>query len=236
MDAFPGATMLKPFFPDPTFGWIFYGVLMALLVLAAIYDFRFAKVPKRLAGAVLIVGVILNMVRGGMLASAGREVWILGQTGPVLGALDGFLFALIGFVAGFGLFFVMWILGACGGGDVKLFAALGTWIGPTVIMLMVLALAVAVLILLGAVSMVISAMTQGVQATRKAYSAYRRPGEGPRKTYRFLTYSFSLAVAVSLVLLWAHRFDLKLATPVMEDLSGPVGKSAQLRLASIPGG
>lgn len=233
--------MLKPFFPDPTFGWIFYGVLMGLLTVAAIYDFRIAKVPKWLAGAVLVFGAVLNVVRGSMLASAGREVWLLGQTGPVLGALDGFLFAVVGFLAGFGLFFVMWILGACGGGDVKLFAALGAWIGPTVTMLMVLALAVAVLILLGVVSMVISAMTQGVQATRKAYSAYRKPGQGRRQTYRFLTYSFSLAVAVSLVLLWTHRFDLKLATPVTEDLSGPVSKnafsnSAHFRLASIPGG
>ncbi len=38
--------------------------------------------------------------------------------------------SLLGFLTGFGLTFVMFALGAIGGGDVKLLAGIGAWIGP----------------------------------------------------------------------------------------------------------
>jgi prepilin peptidase CpaA len=42
---------------------------------------------------------------------------------------SGFQFATIGFVAGLLVFFPFFALGALGAGDVKLMAALGTWVG-----------------------------------------------------------------------------------------------------------
>ena len=38
--------------------------------------------------------------------------------------------AVLGFLAGFGITFILFALGALGGGDVKLLAGVGTWIGP----------------------------------------------------------------------------------------------------------
>ncbi len=46
-----------------------------------------------------------------------------------MGALDGFLFALVGSLVGFAFFAILFALGTCGGGDVKLFTAIGAWLG-----------------------------------------------------------------------------------------------------------
>ena len=47
------------------------------------------------------------------------------------GAAYGLLFSLLGFLLGFGIFFVLWLLrgGRYGGGDLKLFAATASWLG-----------------------------------------------------------------------------------------------------------
>ena len=47
----------------------------------------------------------------------------------VMGGVAGLGFALLGFAAGFGLLLVLWLIGAAGGGDVKLMGALGAWLG-----------------------------------------------------------------------------------------------------------
>src|SRR5438270_8400 len=78
------------------------------------------------------------------------------------GALDGLLFALAGFGLGFALFFVLWVLGACGGGDVKLFAALGAWVGPA-LAVGVLAGTVVVLAAAVAARAVWTLLTRGLQ-------------------------------------------------------------------------
>ena len=43
---------------------------------------------------------------------------------------EGLLFSLGGFAVGFGILFVLWIIGGGGGGDVKLMGAIGAWLGP----------------------------------------------------------------------------------------------------------
>ncbi len=45
------------------------------------------------------------------------------------GRLDGLVFSLLGFAAGFGVLFLLWLIGGGGGGDVKMMAALGAWLG-----------------------------------------------------------------------------------------------------------
>ena len=114
-----------PFFPDPYFGWTFYAVLVAFTLLGAYLDLRKAVLPKTLTLSLLAVGVVFNIVRGAWLGQIGGELRWLSTGSLWLGALDGFLFSLLGFVLTTVLFFVMWAMKLCGGGDVKLFAALG---------------------------------------------------------------------------------------------------------------
>src|SRR5262249_55788036 len=133
------SSMPPPFFPNLAFGWAFVGTLLALLAAASCTDLRRMKVPKVLTLAALGAGVLFNLIRGPWLGAQGSGVWCLGGGSGLLGASDGFLFALAGFLTGFGLFFLLWILGACGGGDVKLFAALGAWLGPVLALYVLIA-------------------------------------------------------------------------------------------------
>src|SRR4051812_3196431 len=121
---------MSAFFPDPLFGWAFVAALFALLAVAAWNDLRALVIPKQLTLPALALGLLFNVARGAWLGADGHAAWVLGEGGPAAGALDGLLFALAGFAVAFGLFFLFWFLGVCGGGDVKLFAALGAWVGP----------------------------------------------------------------------------------------------------------
>src|SRR4051794_18814145 len=121
------------YFPDPLTGWVFLAGLSGLLAVASYTDQRFMKVPKWLSLPALGLGLLASALRGALLGSSGSAVWLLGSGGAGTGALDGLLFALAGFAVGFLLFFGLWLMGVCGGGDVKLFAALGAWIGPVLV-------------------------------------------------------------------------------------------------------
>jgi Flp pilus assembly protein protease CpaA len=46
-----------------------------------------------------------------------------------LGASSGLLFALGGFTVGFGILFMLWLVGGSLGGDVKFMGAVGSWLG-----------------------------------------------------------------------------------------------------------
>src|SRR5262245_56621526 len=137
--------MQTPFFPELAFGWAYVIILLGILTVASVLDLRTMRVPKWLTLTALPLGIVVNIVRGAWLASDGQAAWALEPNGWMLGALDGLLFALAGFAVGFVLFFLMWILGACGGGDVKLFAALGAWLGPALAIQVLLASLVVVI-------------------------------------------------------------------------------------------
>jgi Flp pilus assembly protein protease CpaA len=56
-------------------------------------------------------------------------VWWFGANGAAVGALDGLAFSLAGAAVGFAVFFVLWVFGTAGGGDVKLATAIAGWVG-----------------------------------------------------------------------------------------------------------
>src|SRR5690349_4351508 len=121
------------FYPDPVFGWTFYAVLVGFLAVATYIDVGTLRIPKTLTLPMLVVGLVFSVVRGAWMGSilegSDRVVWVFARS-PALGALAGLLCALAGFVVGFVLFFVLWRMGIMKGGDVKLVAALGAWVGP----------------------------------------------------------------------------------------------------------
>jgi Flp pilus assembly protein protease CpaA len=201
------------FFPDPVFGWAFYVVLLALLAAAAYVDVRWLTIPKPITLTLLGLGLLFNIVRGAWLGGSGASVWVLGDSGSWLGALDGVLFALAGFALCFVLFFILWIMGASGGGDLKLFAAVGAWLGPTN----------AVMVLIGTIVIVLGLSAFRIMkrtATRGVFAAVRSPGvagrtggKGPIQKSRLISYSLPVAVAAAVVLLWVWRVDLRLSAP-----------------------
>lgn len=85
--------------------------MLVLLAVAAVIDARKRRIPNWLNLAILVGGLVASTVAGG-----------LGY-----GGVGG---AVLGILAGFGLTFPAFVLRANGGGDVKLFAAMGAWLGP----------------------------------------------------------------------------------------------------------
>jgi prepilin peptidase CpaA len=87
-----------------------YFPLLALLLVAAAIDVRQRRIPNWLT-----FGLILSGLARGMVFSGG----------------DGLFHATAGMFAGAFIPFILFVLGALGGGDVKLLAGIGAWVGPT---------------------------------------------------------------------------------------------------------
>jgi prepilin peptidase CpaA len=207
--------MTPPFFPGPVFGWAFVVVLTGLVLAAAWTDLRTMLIPKRLTLTLLPLGLLFNVARGTWLGAQGGPAWALGPHGGAVGALDGAMFSLTGFLVGFALFFLMWLLGACGGGDVKLFAALGAWVGAY-LALWVLAGTVVVVTLVAGFRLLTGFFGSGYRGVKQYTVRDGRasePGGRKRPRRRLITYSLPLAVTTAAVLLWAMRVDLRLAAP-----------------------
>ena len=121
--------MILLFFPSSLFAWVFSGGLLCALAAASWTDMRRMIVPKWITLTTLGLGAAANMARGTWLGWCGLPTWMLGP-GWGWGLLDGLLFTLAGVGVGFVIMCRMWVLGVCGGGDVKLYAAVG--LGGTV--------------------------------------------------------------------------------------------------------
>lgn len=209
----------RPFFPNPVFAWVWIGLLMTATGIAAYTDTKRAKVPNLLVVITLAVGLVVNVVRGAWQVRVGHPTWLFGGTENVwLGGLDGFLLGLIGFAVAFGAFFLLWILGLVGGGDVKLFAAVGGWVGWLHI-LFTWMLSVVVLILWALGKIIANGLRprqvhSAVKKLQKAEETARAEAAkaGGSKKMR-ITYSFPIAVAVLVLSLWSHRVELTIVPP-----------------------
>ena len=84
--------------------------MFVLLLWAAVVDLRSRRIPNWMTGALIAAGLV----------QSGMAFWSV-STGQ----------AWAGIGVGFGLTFALFALGGMGGGDVKLFAGIGAWVGPT---------------------------------------------------------------------------------------------------------
>lgn len=88
--------------------------LLALLAMAAVIDFKARRIPNWLTFALLLSGLM-------------RPLLPVGH--------HGFADAGLGFLVGFTILFIPFCFGVAGGGDVKMIAGLGAWLGPVGIVL-----------------------------------------------------------------------------------------------------
>src|SRR5262245_34127265 len=88
--------------------WII-AILMANLALASVYDLLTRRIPNWLTLPGTLAGLSLNW-------------WVSGY--------DGLLTGFWGLTVGFFLLFFFYLLGGMGGGDVKLLALVGSFLGP----------------------------------------------------------------------------------------------------------
>jgi prepilin peptidase CpaA len=184
------------FFPDPVFGWVFYLALVGVALLPAYRDWKEFKIPKAVPIVALGLGLVLNLVRGAWLGTQGEPVWVLPADGFWTGLADGLLFASAGFGVGFGLFFGLWVFGlyfikTVGGGDVKLFGAIGAWVGPRY----------AIYLLIGTYLMMLMVVIG--MFTKALFSGGFRHARSKK-----VAYSLPIALSVMVIMLWVCRHDL----------------------------
>lgn len=92
--------------------WMTFGLLGVVLILAAIFDWRWGVIPNRLTLPAMLAGLLLAAAMG------------LSLRGGV-GLAEGLLAALTGLLAGLIPMAVIFYAGGIGGGDVKIMAAFG---------------------------------------------------------------------------------------------------------------
>jgi prepilin peptidase CpaA len=166
--------------------------MLLLLAWAAVVDLRSRRIPNWLTGA---------LVAGGLV-----------QSGMVFSSLStGQAWAGIG--VGFGLTFVLFALGGMGGGDVKLMAGIGAWVGPARVLEIFAAEAVigmVIVILRAASERRVAALARGSAvlvmnaAVRGDMTCPDEPGDDQGK--RRLPYAVPALLATLAVLLSGRRW------------------------------
>jgi prepilin peptidase CpaA len=101
--------VLAGVFADGAHGLLWGAAYSSLLAAACVYDLRARRIPNSLVVVLATLGVIFTIGRSPGLTGAST--------------------AAGGLLVGFGLWIVPFALRMLGAGDVKLFAAAGTWIG-----------------------------------------------------------------------------------------------------------
>lgn len=87
----------------------FFTILLFLLLVMSVYhDYRTQKIPNKITVPAIVAGVVLSTVYYGF---------------------SGLKTSLIGFLVGFLIFLIPFIMGGMGAGDVKLMAAIGAVMG-----------------------------------------------------------------------------------------------------------
>lgn len=83
--------------------------LLLMLTWAAIQDLRTRRIRNWLTFSIILTGIAQSLIGHGIVSPAG---------------------SLLGLLVGFVLPLALFALGAVGGGDVKLLAGVGAWLGP----------------------------------------------------------------------------------------------------------
>jgi len=232
------------FFPNAAFAWVFCLALILLTGVAAWTDTRKAIVPNRLCILILILGLLASAIRGGWLAGESHRVWqLVGDEGGAvwLGVIDGLLFALVGFLLAFAVMFGLWIFGLCGGGDVKLVAAIAAWTGFWYCTIILFASVMTLL-----VWMIGQLVVGGLSAKRlrKTMNRLAKPKRDPKTGGPLVpkggkmrtTFSLPVAVATAAVLLFIFRVELQLVPPKPQQPQPeqPQGAAAHVRSSPLP--
>ncbi len=195
-------------FPEPSLlvAWIFFALVSAITLTAALTDYRREIIPNWLTAPACLLGLLFHGVRGAWLAAQLDQAL-------ALGAWQGLLFALQGFGLLFGLFFVMWVLGTCQGGDLKLFAAVGAWLGMERSIIVLVATVLVAALLFGFRWLGRNLGSAKPVTAKPGAPESRRPSPTPeyvtpQKRRKRLIYAPALALCTALYLLWNISADL----------------------------
>lgn len=197
--------MEQPFFPNLPFAIAYVALIAVGLGYAAWRDWKTLVVPKWLSLSILGSGILMNAIRGSWMAIEGQRVLFLAPQNAALGTVDGLLFAFLGLACGFLMFFLFWIFGLCGGGDVKLVAAVGAWLGPRFVLGAVF-LSTPFLVLVVVLTMAYRILGGNLVSLASRTQTGTTPAARARRRVTSYSLPFALGAAVILgLLLWGYQ-------------------------------
>ncbi len=163
---------------------VFLTAVVLYTAVAAISDYRFRKIPNKLTVPVCLAGLVYQI---GFFGWSGLQT------------------ALLGFAVGFGILFVLWMIGSAGGGDVKLMGGLSVWLGAGLTLKVLFCSLIFVAVGTG-ITLLYSLMSQGFRKTKAQYiqqsqGKKRRPETvDQRSTRRIMPFAMPVALATWCVL------------------------------------
>jgi prepilin peptidase CpaA len=170
--------------------WLLIVCVCLFTAVAAVWDWRTNRLPNWLTVSAFFIALVFHLTVGGI-------------QGGWTGAGSSLLTALAGCATGFGILFVLWLIGGGGGGDVKLMGALGAWLGPEhTVWVFLLS---AVIVLFETIAVLVWQATQlGVVGAKARYFNRRREAgqanaTAPRRR-RVMPYGIPVALATWCVL------------------------------------
>jgi len=85
-----------------------HAILLLLVAISGFFDLKERKIPNKVTFAGILIGILFNLITGG---------WM------------GLLQSILGMFAGLAIFFLPFVMGGMGAGDVKLMGAIGALMG-----------------------------------------------------------------------------------------------------------
>ncbi len=175
-------------YPDVA-GWVLIVCASAFTLVAAVIDYRIQKIPNYLTLPAFFLGWVYQFAFYGF---------------------SGLLNGLAGFAIGFGMYFILWLIGSGGGGDAKLAGAVSVWLGFNRTIGMIIASTVFVVLGTGFV-MLWGMLTKGVYKTKNQMLPGSDTSGKSKKRLEMLKInrgrmgmSFGLSVALGTVLVTAY--------------------------------
>ena len=209
-----------------TFFPVFYIAALTIFAIGmAVTDTVWRKIPNKYTIPFAALGLIFSVALWGVQLGGIAEP--LEYTTAELGKLEGVrfdvmfsylcqitpLWALAGFLVGFFILFLGFVVGGVGGGDVKLLAALGIWLGVKwfllvfcmAIMLAAL-LSVCAIIAKGPRSMIrrmnrMKKIGAAEEPTKRTGKKQRRSRDNPKQLKRIIPFAIPVALSVGLFLI-----------------------------------
>lgn len=115
-------------------------ILLLIMGIAIVSDLRWRTIPNWLTGPSILAGLGFH---------------------TVMNQFAGFVFSLEGAAVGLGLFVILYVCGWMGAGDVKLFAAVGSFLGPA----QTISAAIIIALVGGLLALVVLGFHQGLRKT-----------------------------------------------------------------------
>ena len=173
----------------PTVAEIQAALIFGLTAAAMISDLRFRRIPNGLTVSAFIGALVFHGATAGWAG--------LGQ-------------ALLGFGTGFGLIFLLWLIGGSGGGDVKLMGAVGAWLGPK-LTFWVLAVSAVLVSVIGLGILIVAMAVRGPTKFREQHLSVETKTKKPKKGQtenqrrserRLMPFALPVALGTWMILGW----------------------------------